>query len=141
MTIRLILVLLIVMVIPCISLKEALSMQSGHERVQFDVLIKSSASSKTPSLENIEEFRPDSNHIEICLRWFRSQGITIYATDFGLAGETSRATFEKLFKVRLIPAESESMGKRWTIEGMLQIPPSIADYIDQITLTVPPELY
>lgn len=139
MTIRSIAVLLIVMVLPCIPLKEALSMQPGHERVQFDVLIKSSASGKTPSLENIEEFKPDSNHIEICLRWFRSQGVSVYATDFGLAGETSSATFEKLFKVSLIPAESKGNG--WTIEGVLHIPAPIADYIDQITLTAPPELY
>ncbi len=116
-------------------------MQQDQDNIQFDVLLKSSATGEQPYIDNIEEFRPDPDHIEICLRWFRDQDVAVYATDFGLAGETSRAIFEKLFNVKLIQSESGNISSGWIVEGTLQIPPPIADYIDQITLITPPELF
>ena len=116
-------------------------MQQTQEHVRFDVRLKSSASGKDPTLDNIEEFFPESEHIEICRLWFKQQGVAVYATDFGLSGETSQAIFEKIFKVKLIPSKSGGEGNGWIVEGTLQVHPSIADYIDQVTLTVLPELF
>lgn len=134
-------VLLISYTLSCIQLSEAVSMQNDQELIRFDALLKSPATGKTPSLGNIEEFVPDSAQITQCIHWFKQQGITVYPTEFGIAGETTKERFEELFGVQLIRSAAGSPGDGWHAEGELSIHPAVADHIDQTTFTARPELF
>jgi hypothetical protein len=116
-------------------------MQLKKGLVQFDVLLRTEASNTPATLNNIEAFRPDAGDLQICLKWFQQQGMRVYATDFGLAGEATPQAFEALFQVKLAPAAAEDPGPPGRISGDLQVPTPIKAYIDQISLSQPPEMF
>ncbi|WP_136809057.1 hypothetical protein [Desulfosediminicola flagellatus] len=116
-------------------------MSPSSVRIQFDVLLKTDGSRKVGTIDTIESFIPDADDVEFCLRWFRENGMEVFATDFGLSGNTTIETFEELFWVKLVPAEGDVLSKEWQIEGRIQIPAPIAPYIDQITVSSAPELF
>ena len=109
--------------------------------IDFDILIRSAASGKEVDVSNIQEFRPDPADIEKCRRWLLSKGVTCHPTDFGLVCSTSRESFESLFSTQ-INRNRPSPGKPiWTCQRDPQPPREIADCIEQITISAPPELF
>ena len=116
-------------------------MRQGEDTIQFDVLIKGRTADREPSLENIENFKPARDDIEPCRRWFEKNAITVYSTEFGLSGETTKKHFESIFKIRLTPARSDSIGPGFKMSSDPHLPDEIAALIDQITLSTPPEFF
>jgi hypothetical protein len=110
-------------------------------KIDFNVLVRSQASGQTPDLSNIDLFRPDPEDIEKCRQWLGRKGVTCYPTDFGLACHASRDLFESLFSTRLEPQEQRPGKPQCRLQRDPKIPAEIADYITEITLTVPPELF
>jgi hypothetical protein len=116
-------------------------MRQGEDTIQIDVLIKGRAADQTPSLKNIEYFKPAPDDIEKCRRWFEKNAIIVFPTDFGLSGETTKKHFESIFKIRLTPTRSDSIGPAFKLSSDPHLPDEIAALIDQITLSAPPELF
>ncbi len=116
-------------------------MKNGGDIIQFDVLIKSRAAGRTPNLKNIHDFKPASDDIEKCRRWFEKKGIILFPTQFGLSGQTTKNSFESVFKVHLTHVDSEFAGPPFIMSSDPQLPDEIAALIDQITLSAPPELF
>lgn len=116
-------------------------MRQGKDTIQFDVLIKGRAADREPSLENIEYFKPAPDDIEKCRRWFERNAITVYSTEFGLSGETTKKHFESIFKIRLTPTSSDSIGPAFKMSSDPHLPDEIAALIDQITLSARPEFF
>jgi hypothetical protein len=116
-------------------------MRQGEKTIQFDVLIKGRPGDREPSLANIEYFKPASDDIEKCKRWFEKNAIAVYATEFGLSGETTKEHFESIFKIRLTPMRSDSIGPPFKMSSDPHLPEEIAELIEQITLSVPPEFF
>ena len=116
-------------------------MRQDEDTIQFDVLIKGQAADRVPSLENIEDYKPAPHDIEKCRRWFEKNAITVYPTDFGLSGETTKKHFESIFKIRLTPTRSDSLGPAFKLSSDPHLPDEIGALIDQITLSAPPEFF
>jgi hypothetical protein len=116
-------------------------MRQGEDTIQFDVLIKGRAADREPSVGNIENFKPTPDDIEKCRRWFEKNAISVYATEFGLCGETTKKHFESIFKIRLTPTSSDSIGPAFKMSSDPHLPDEIAVLIDQITLSALPELF
>ena len=115
--------------------------QSGEE-VAFDVLLRAPGAGSVPDVATIDQCRPDAEAVERCRRWFAARGVTTHATQFGLAGSTPRALFESLFGVRLKPVRPAVSGRpAFETIGKLQLPTEIADAIEQVTLSAPPEFF
>ncbi len=111
------------------------------DQVSFDVLLRTAGSGRIPTVENIHEFHASAEEIEKCRRWFASQGITCHATQFGLACNAKRESFESIFGVRLTPTQGGPGVRSHQMSGEPKPPAEIADLIDQITLSAPPELF
>jgi len=116
-------------------------MKENEDTIQFDVLIKGQAENQTPSLKNIEHFKPAPDDIEKCRRWFEKNAIILYPTGFGLSGRTTKKHFESTFNVRLIQSRTRSRGPAFEMSSDPHLPDEIAAMIDQITLSVTPELF
>jgi hypothetical protein len=116
-------------------------MRQGEDTIQFDVLIKGRAADREPSVGNIENFKPTPDDIEKCRRWFEKNAISVYATEFGLCGETTKKHFESIFKIRLTPTSSDSIEPAFKMSSDPHLPEEIAALIDQITLSALPELF
>ncbi len=112
-----------------------------EEIIQFDVLIKGQGGRQRPDLKNIQYFKPAPDDIEKCRRWFEKKAVTVYPTEFGLSGETTKKHFESIFKVRLILADSRAAEPPFRMSSEPHLPDEIAELIDQITLSAPPELF
>ena len=76
-------------------------MEPDSDWVQFDILLRAPGSGGSPSVETIQQFRPDPGVIEECRRHLALRGITCHATDFGLACGAPRALFEEVFSTHL----------------------------------------
>ena len=109
--------------------------------IEFDILIRPPASGKHPDVKNIEQFRPDPADIEKCRRWLVSKGVTCHPTDFGLACRTSRNGFESLFSTQVNRERPSPGNPMWTCQRDPQPPSEIAGCIEQITISVRPELF
>jgi hypothetical protein len=114
----------------------------GAEQVAFDVLLRAPASGRTPHVATIDQFRPDPENIEKCRRWLAGEGVTCYATDFGLACSAPCELFESLFGVSLKPVRPASPGRPpFEIVGEIRSPAEVADMIDQVSISAPPEFF
>ena len=111
------------------------------DQVSFDLLLRTAGSGRIPTVENIHEFHAPAEEIEKCRRWFASQGITCHATQFGLACTATRESFESIFSVRLTPTQGGPGAHSHQMSEEAKPPPELADLIDQITLSAPPEFF
>jgi len=115
--------------------------KSPSDIIEFDVLLKPAGSSKTAALDNIELFQPSADDIERCRRWFISKGVTSHATDFGLACSAPAKLFEELFQTKVKQGAAAPGMPSWQCSPEPKAPSEIKSYIDQITISVPPELF
>jgi len=111
------------------------------DKIEFDVLVRSEAYSETPDVNNIDLFRPEPGDIEKCRQWLVGKGAACYPTEFGLACSASRELFESLFSTRFEPFEQRAGKPQWRLRRDPKPPAEIAEYIKEITLSVPPELF
>ena len=109
--------------------------------IQFDILLKPAGASKTPHVNNIDQFRPPAENIEICRRWLASKGVMCHSTDFGLACNAPVKLFETLFSTRVKRSKSGPAMPPWHCSSPPESPLEIEEYIDQISISAPPELY
>jgi hypothetical protein len=116
-------------------------MSKGESIIGFDVLIKGRAAGRIPNLKNIQNFKPAPDDIEKCRRWFEKNNVTVYPTEFGLSGQTTKKHFESIFKIHLTSTKSHSGGPAFKMSSGPYLPQEIAPLIDQITLSAPPELF
>ncbi|MCZ6837176.1 MAG: hypothetical protein O7G85_15485, partial [Planctomycetota bacterium] len=93
--------------------------------IRFDILIRTVASSRTPDLSNIADFRADSESLERTRHWLAAREIVFHATPFGFACTCSKDQFKKAFG---------------SIENP-QPPTDMTELIEQVTLTVDPEFF
>ena len=112
-----------------------------EDLVRFDVLLKPLSGSETPRPGNIELFKPAPEAIEKCLRWFQNNQITVYLTEFGLSGETTRAKFESIFKTKLALDPNAGEGPPFSMSPEPHFPIELAPFIDQITLSATPDFH
>jgi hypothetical protein len=111
------------------------------DEVMFDILLRPASRGDLPHAGNVQEFHAAPEQIERCRRWFAANGMTLYATPFGLSGSTSRESFEKTFNVELEGMDGGPRLPAFQATSEPQPPAEIADAINQITLTAPPELF
>ena len=109
--------------------------------VEFDILLKAGASGKTPRLDNIDQFKPPAENVAKCRRWLASKGVTCHSTDFGLACSATAEIFEALFSATLERSDSGPGVPCWHCSSPPQAPQEIERYVDQISISAPPELY
>jgi len=115
--------------------------QNTFDKIEFDILVHAERSGKTPSVSNINQFRPRVEDIEKCRRWLAGKGVDCYITDFGLACSASPELFESLFSTKVDQSEPSMVKAPWRLVKEPKPPPEIADCIEQITITMPPELF
>jgi hypothetical protein len=115
--------------------------KSPSDIVEFDILLKAPGSGKTPHVDNIDQFKPPAENIAKCRRWLASQGVTCHSTDFGLACSATAEVFEALFSTKLERISSAPGAPCWGCTSPPQAPDEIEDYVDQISIAAPPELY
>lgn len=115
--------------------------KSPSNMVEFDILLKAPGSDKTPHVDNISQFKPPAENIAKCRRWLASRGVTCHSTDFGLACSAPAELFEALFSTKLERSSPAPGVPCWHCSSPLQAPPEIEEYVDQISIPAPPELY
>jgi hypothetical protein len=109
--------------------------------VGFDILLKAPASDRTPHIDNIAQFKPPPENIVRCRRWLASRGVTCHSTDFGLACSATTKLFEILFSTKVKRSKSAPGVPCWHCSSPPKAPREIEEYIDQISISVPPEFY
>lgn len=116
-------------------------MSADQDEVMFDILLRSAGSGRLPHAGNVQDFRAPAEEIECCRRWFAAAGLLLHATPFGLSGSTSRETFQTVFRVKLEPTDGAPGQPRFKAVTEPLPPPELAEAIDQITLSAPPEFF
>lgn len=109
--------------------------------VAFELLLRSKGSGRTPTSRNLDQFRADPEAAERVRRWLHAHGVTAHSTEFTVAGAAPRKIFESLFGVRLRPNKAKTRLGDWSVEGHVRIPEEIADLVENVTLSVTPELF
>lgn len=109
--------------------------------VGFDILLRAPASGKTPSLENIDRFKPPPENIEKCHQWLASKGVTCHPTEFGLACSAPAEVFESLFNTKVKRGKSAPGVPPWHCSTPPKPPHEIEEYVDQISIPAPPKFY
>ncbi|UCE36200.1 MAG: hypothetical protein JSW00_11710 [Thermoplasmata archaeon] len=113
----------------------------SEDEVAFDILLRSPASGQQPSVSTIDQFRPPHEEIERCRRYLVSRGVEAHATEFGLACKAPRDLFESLFAVSLKPTKPVKGTPPFKMVGEPKPPMEIAEAIEQITISAPPEFF
>ena len=115
--------------------------KSDPETISFDILLRARGADKIPDIKTIDEFKPSPEHIEMCRRWLDSKGITCHATEFGLACSAAASLFEKIFSTKVQRKRTAPGKPVWQCSPPPKAPPELDEYIDQISVTAPPELF
>src|SRR5262249_53118093 len=100
--------------------------------VNFDVLLRAAGTTRRPTTGNIAQCRPNPESIEKCHRWLSERGVSVNATDFGLACSASEALFESLFETKLVRVDPASSRSAWQTVGPIRVPSEIAPLVEQI---------
>ncbi|MHC4508008.1 MAG: protease pro-enzyme activation domain-containing protein [Planctomycetota bacterium] len=117
-------------------------MEKGPSNIiGFDILLKAPGSDKTPHVDNIAQFKPPPENIAKCHRWLASRGVTCHATDFGLACSAPVGLFETLFSTKVECGTPAPGAPHWHCSSPPEAPREIEEYVDQISISVLPELY
>ena len=109
--------------------------------IGFDILLKAPGSGKTPHVGNIDQFKPPPENIVKCHRWLASKGVTCHSTDFGLACSVPAELFEKLFSTKVKRSKSASGAPSWSCSSPPKAPRDIEEFVDQISISAPPEFF
>lgn len=109
--------------------------------VAFEVLLRSNGAGRTPTSRNLDQFRADSEVAERVRRWLHARGVTAHSTEFTVACTAPRKIFESLFGVRLRPRKEITKLGCWAVQGEIRIPEEIADLVEDVTLSVMPEIF
>ena len=110
--------------------------------VAFEVLLRPSKGRRLPSAATIEASRPDPEEAERCRRWLASRGATCHLTTFGIACSAPAEVFAALFRVRVAPNQERTPGQPTVvISGVIRVPTEIDQLVEQVALSVPPELF
>jgi len=109
--------------------------------VNFEVLLRSAGTGRSPTTENIAQFRPDPEALDRCRRWLCDRGVRVHATDFGLACSAPKVVFQSLFGTKLVRADPEPNRPAWRAVSSIQAPPEIASLVEEITIQQAPELF
>ena len=109
--------------------------------IEFDILVRTEASGESPDVSNIDRFHPDPEDVENCRRWLVSKGVVSYTTEFGLSCSVSRHLFESLFSTHVKLSKQRSGNPLWQMLTEPVPPPEIANYIKDITISIPPDLF
>jgi hypothetical protein len=107
--------------------------------ISFDILLKSAGTGRFPHVGNIDLFRPPPGNIEKCHRWLASKGVTCHPTEFGLVCGAPAGLFEILFSTKVKRNISGSGTPSWECISPPRLPPEIEEYVEQITISAPPE--
>jgi hypothetical protein len=110
-------------------------------RIDFEILLRSPGSKRTPHVDTIDQFRPDVEAVEYCRRWLSDKGVTCYPTEFGLVCSASKELFESLFSTKIEPVRQMPGKPPWRFLSGPKPPSEIAHYIEQIEIPAPPELF
>ncbi len=110
------------------------------DKVKFNILIRSSGDS-FPHVSTIKQFRPSPGIIEKCRILLAKKGVVCNNTDFGLSCSTSRELFESLFSTQLLPSDLKPGIPPWRCTKEPQPPKEIAQHVEQITISAPPEYF
>jgi hypothetical protein len=109
--------------------------------VSFEIVLRTPGSGRIPTVQNIDQFRPDPEKLEFVRRWLHARGVVAHATGFGLACSATATVFEGLFGVTLRPLEEVAGGAAWQVDGPICLPPEIAGLVDEVILSRTPELF
>ena len=110
--------------------------------VGFDVLLRTQRGGQQPHLETIGNFRPDPDAVERCRKWLVAHGVTCTPANFSLACSAPGQLFASLFGVQVLPNPQNGPGKPAVLlKGTIRLPSEIAEWVDQVTLTAPPEFF
>jgi hypothetical protein len=109
--------------------------------VPFEVLFRTPGAGRTPTLQNVNRFRPDPESLGSVLHWLEAHGAVARATGFSLACSAPPAVFEAMFGVRVHAVEKAAGVAAWKIDGPIRLPPAIAELVEDVTLSRPPELF
>jgi len=109
--------------------------------IGFDILLKAPGSGKTPHVGHIDQFKPPPENIVKCHRWLTSKGVTCHSTDFGLACSASAELFEKVFSTKVKRSKSASGVPSLSCSSPPKAPRDIEEYVDQISISAPPEFF
>lgn len=115
--------------------------RNKSDNIEFDILVRAEASGETPDVSNIHRFRPDPEDVEKCRRWLAGKGVSCHTSEFGLACSASRQLFESLFSTKVEPLEQGPGKPPWRLLNDPEPPAEIADYVEDVTIAVPPELF
>ena len=111
------------------------------ETVAFDVLLHPSGASVEPDVRTVAALRPAPEDIVRCRQWFAARGVEAYDTAFGLSCSAPHRVFEALFGVTLRAPADPAESSVPEIIGCVEPPAEIADLVEQVTLTRPPEFF
>ena len=108
--------------------------------IKFDILVRAETSGESLDVSNIARFRPDPEDVENCRRWLVSKGVACYTNEFGLSCSVSCHLFESLFSTHVKLSKQRSGKSLWQMLTEPVPPPEIADYIEDVTVSIPPDL-
>lgn len=111
------------------------------ERVNFDILLRPEVSVVESGVASLDSLKPAQENIVRCQRWFSAHGVEAHATEFGLACRAPKEVFEMLFSVILEPTDGGAGQPALEMRNVPSPPEDIADFVDQISLAVAPELF
>ena len=117
-------------------------MSEAHSNIiGFDILLKAPASGRTAHVENIDQFKPPPENIVKCQRWLAARGVTCHSTDFGLVCSAPAELFENLFSTKVKRSSNAPGVPIWHCLSPPKAPSEIEEYVDQISISAPPEFY
>jgi hypothetical protein len=110
------------------------------EDVVFEVLFKTPGIEKIGEGEDPEKFRPPAEAVGMCLKWLTAHGVTCYDTGFSIACNGPRTLLEELFDTAIERGEDAPGQAPWRFAGAPKVPEELSTYIEEIVITVQPEL-
>lgn len=93
--------------------------------IYLDVLVRAHDSPERITVENIGRARPDPDVVERCRRWLAARGLECHATDFGVVCKGHREQVARVFGSATAPRP----------------PAEIARFVEQVSVTPPPEFF
>jgi hypothetical protein len=126
-----------------IEARGATTMSEPGERIEFDILLKGPESDVDApvTVDTVAGRRPSVETIERCRRWLEGRGVTCHPSAFGLACSAPKQLFESLFDVDLATTGAAPGTPPYRMSRPARPPDPIAELVDQITISAPPELF
>ena len=108
--------------------------------ITFEVLLKPAGSAE-PSVETIDELRPDAGRIEYCTRWLIRQGFEAHPAEFSITCTGALGRFARIYKVQAKSVSRGRGGPEYELSGDPTLPAAIAEDVEQITVAASPEFF